>query len=176
MGVPASQINKDGSTSPNPAQREAFQLISRFSAIMSQVKPKENKPPIAGMPELSPRQLVVLSHIVMLAPTSVSDLANYMNVSLATASQAVTNLAQLGFVTRSEDPEDHRRTMIQLSDTKGNQAALALTGLLQPVNTAIGQLGEQKFHRLLNALDELIELVEQECARKRAATATNPVS
>ena len=129
---------------------------------MTYLKQQGLREPFDSLPELSPRQLMALSHVVILEPISVSDLATRLSISLATASQMVTQLAQAGFLTRREDPSDHRRTLVSLSETKGSFAAEVLGELFAPMDRAIANLGEEHFTQLLAYLDQLLTYLHSE--------------
>ena len=141
---------------------KSFALLTRLSGIVTYLKSQGLHDQFDTPQDLSPRQMMALSHVVLFEPISVSDLAAKLSVSLATASQMVSQLAQSGFVTRSEDPTDHRRTLISLTETTGSVAAQVLSRLFAPMERAIESLGDAKFYQLLNNLDELLARVRTE--------------
>lgn len=154
-----------------PTERP-FALLARFSSVIRHLRRQADSKGIRADHELSPRQLMMLSHVVMLSPVSVSDLAQQMQISLATASQMLTALAQLGFVERHEDPTDHRRTLITLSPTHGSAAAGKLREAMQPLDAAITAVGEEAFAQMLTTLDAIIarladhedqDIVDKDC-------------
>ena len=151
-----------------PTERP-FALLARFSAVVRHLRHQADSKGIRGEHDLSPRQLMMLSHVVMLAPVSVSDLAQQMQISLATASQMLTGLAQAGFVERREDPADHRRTLITLSP-HGTAAAEKLREAMLPLDEAISVVGDESFAHLLSTLDAIVarlsELEETDGADK----------
>jgi DNA-binding MarR family transcriptional regulator len=62
--------------------------------------------------ELSMGQLKALMIVATRQPTNVSALADALALSKPTASILVDRLVQLGFVARTEDPDDRRRTLV----------------------------------------------------------------
>lgn len=114
------------------------------------------------MEGMSPRLVVALSHIVIFAPISVSELAIRLNVSLATASQTVSQLTNAGFVERNEDPVDHRRTLVNLSKDKGSQTEQYLLQKLGPLEKSIHLMGAKNFSTLCLLLDNIIAGLESQ--------------
>ena len=143
-----------GEQGETPTERP-FALLARFSAVVRHLRRQADSKGIRSEPELSPRQLMMLSHVAMLSPVSVSDLAQQMQISLATASQMLTSLAQAGFVERHEDPADHRRTLINLSP-HGTAAAEKLREAMLPLDEAIAAVGDESFAHLLATLDMIV--------------------
>ncbi len=166
-GLPQERRGQGGVSTERP-----FALLARFSSVIRHLRRHADSRGLRSEHELSPRQLMMLSHVVMLSPVSVSDLAQQMQISLATASQMLTSLAQLGFVERHEDPTDHRRTLITLSPTHGSAAAGKLREAMQPLDAAITAVGEEAFAQMLTTLDAIIarladhedqDIVDKDC-------------
>jgi DNA-binding MarR family transcriptional regulator len=65
--------------------------------------------------DLSMPQSIALTQIAQAGPLSVSSLQQRMQRSQATTSHLATQLELRGLVTRSSDPADARRTLLQLS-------------------------------------------------------------
>lgn len=65
--------------------------------------------------ELTMAQLKALFVLATAAPVSVSALAQKLDVHLSAASHIADRLVQLGLAERYEDPDDRRRTFVQLS-------------------------------------------------------------
>ncbi len=145
----------------NESANMPFALVSRISSIVRSLKEGHTKSTCDPIDGLSPRLVVALSHVVIFQPISVSDLALRLNVSLATASQTVSQLSTLDFVQRKEDPVDHRRTLVSLSPTKGTQAAAHLHEKLGPIADAINEMGVENFELLCELLDKIIMRLER---------------
>jgi DNA-binding MarR family transcriptional regulator len=71
---------------------------------------------------------------------SVSTLAGRLGVSLATASQVVTDLEASDLVERAEDPTDRRRTLLRVADTHRDLADALLDTRLRPVQRALDRM------------------------------------
>jgi DNA-binding MarR family transcriptional regulator len=106
----------------------------------------------------APRHVAALMQVVADEGMSVSTLAGQLGVSLATASQVVTDLEASGLVERFEDPTDRRRTLIRVGDSHRALADALLETRLRPVQRALDQMrpADQK------ALVRGLELIAQE--------------
>jgi DNA-binding MarR family transcriptional regulator len=89
---------------------------------------------------------------------SVTTLSGRLGISLATASQVVTDLETTGLVERIEDPTDRRRTLVQVADAHRELADALLDTRLRPVQRALDRMkpGEQR------AVVKGLELIAEE--------------
>jgi DNA-binding MarR family transcriptional regulator len=76
-------------------------------------------------------------------PITVSDLAKRLGLLLSTTSTIVGQLSRAGLLTRTEDDEDRRRTIVQLHDDYGTAIAEWLEVAMAPVREALQQLSPQ---------------------------------
>jgi DNA-binding MarR family transcriptional regulator len=106
----------------------------------------------------APRHVAALMQVVADEGMSVSTLAARLEVSLATASQLVTDLEEKGLVERFADPADRRRTLLRVAETHRPLADSLLDTRLRPVQRALDRMrpGEQR------ALVRGLELVAEE--------------
>jgi DNA-binding MarR family transcriptional regulator len=88
----------------------------------------------------APRHVAALMQVVADEGMSVSTLAARLGVSLATASQVVTDLEASGLVSRLEDPTDRRRTLVHIAETHRDLADAILDTRLRPVQRALDQM------------------------------------
>ncbi len=93
---------------------------------------------------------------------SVSEISNRLGVNLATASVSVTQLANFGIVERKEDPEDHRRTIVSISEAYLKIASDINAEKVVPMRRALGEMGEERSNLLLELLVELEQKVKQQ--------------
>jgi DNA-binding MarR family transcriptional regulator len=103
----------------------------------------------------APRHVAALMQVVADERMSVSTLAARLGVSLATASQVVTDLEARGLVERIEDPTDRRRTLVQIAETHRALADTLLDTRFRPVQRALDRMrpAEQRaFQRGLELL------------------------
>jgi DNA-binding MarR family transcriptional regulator len=105
----------------------------------------------------APRHIAALMHVVADEGMSVSTLAERLSVSLATASQIVTDLESRELVERVEDPTDRRRTLIGVCERHRELTDALLETRLKPVQRALDRMkpAEQRaLARGLQILDE----------------------
>ncbi|HTW21120.1 MAG TPA: MarR family transcriptional regulator [Mycobacteriales bacterium] len=105
----------------------------------------------------APRHVAALMQVVADERMSVSTLAARLGVSLATASQVVTDLESAGLVERVADPSDRRRTLVQVADTHRKLADLLLDTRLRPVQRALDRMRPGEQRALLHGLELLAE-------------------
>lgn len=107
-----------------------------------------------------PRQVAALFQLVGERPLSVGDLAARMQISLATASQLVGELADLGLVDRVEDPADRRRTLVEVTSDHRSLVQAVLETRLRPLDTALSRLTEEERAGLSVGLQRLAAELE----------------
>jgi DNA-binding MarR family transcriptional regulator len=88
----------------------------------------------------APRHVAALMQVVADEGMSVSTLAARLGVSLATASQVVTDLEAADLVERVDDPADRRRTLVRVSDAHRDLADALLDTRLRPVQRALDRM------------------------------------
>ena len=90
-------------------------------------------------PQLAPAQMAVLYRL-SLAPSTISELARHMGVSLPSVSKSIDILTIRGWAARSSGPVDRRQTVVRL------------TAAGRRVNTAMRTHAEQHMAELLERL------------------------
>jgi DNA-binding MarR family transcriptional regulator len=91
---------------------------------------------------------------------SVSTLAERLGVSLATASQVVTDLETGGLVQRVEDPADRRRTLVTVTDTHRVLAQTILDTRLRPVQRALDRMKPAEQRAVVRGLQLIADELE----------------
>jgi DNA-binding MarR family transcriptional regulator len=105
----------------------------------------------------APRHLAALMQIVADEGMSISTLAARLGVSLATASQVVTDLEAGALVERGEDPTDRRRTLVRVADTHRSFAAALLDTRLRPIQRALDRMRPAEQRALIRGLMVMAE-------------------
>lgn len=93
----------------------ARRLLNDYPRIFFACHTRHVRDPEGGR-ELSRNQASILSHLDEVEPTSVSELAEHMGVTLSTMSLSVKRLVRQGYVERSPDPADGRVVQLRLTD------------------------------------------------------------
>ena len=78
------------------SQDAVFALLSRLSRIVRVLRESNIKDLISEVADPSPRHMIVIAHIATSDGISVSDIASRMSISLAAASQLVSQMANAG--------------------------------------------------------------------------------
>lgn len=79
---------------------------------------------------LSARDAELLVHLDRRAATTVSEMAEHMDLARSTVSEALTRLESLGYVCKAEPGADRRRVGVTLSET--GVAAVRASSVLEP--------------------------------------------
>jgi DNA-binding MarR family transcriptional regulator len=109
----------------------------------------------------APRHIAALMQVVADEGMSVSTLATRLGISLATASQVVTDLEGAGLVERFEDPTDRRRTLIQVTETHRSLAQSILDTRLRPVQRALDRMKPAEQRAVVRGLQLIAEELEE---------------
>ncbi|HTR71215.1 MAG TPA: MarR family transcriptional regulator [Mycobacteriales bacterium] len=109
----------------------------------------------AGAP--APRHIAALMQIVADERMSVTTLSARLGVSLATASQVVTDLEDAELVERVEDPSDRRRTLVQIAESRRAFADAVLDTRLRPVQRALDRMRPAERRALVRGLELVAE-------------------
>jgi DNA-binding MarR family transcriptional regulator len=136
-----------------------------LSALRTVVKRLERRPvPVDPNAEAAwtqahpaPRHVAALMQIVADEGMSVSTLASRLGVSLATASQVVTDLEASGLVERIDDPTDRRRTLVQVGESHRGLADALLETRLRPVQRALDRMRPAEQRALVRGLELIAE-------------------
>jgi DNA-binding MarR family transcriptional regulator len=105
----------------------------------------------------APRHIAALMHVVADEGLSVSTLADRLSVSLATASQIVTDLESRELVERVEDPTDRRRTLVGVCERHRDLTDALLETRLRPVQRALDRMKPSEQRAMLRGLAILEE-------------------
>lgn len=134
----------------------AVRLLSAVGELMRVLKPHlEEFTELKPGSHLAPRHRQCLMHLAIRGATSVSEIARFLGSSLASTSQTVSHLADLGYVKREEDPEDHRRTLVRLSGRFEKISKSLINTRLGPLEESITELDTEEFESTLNSFSRL---------------------
>ena len=132
-----------------------------FIALGAVVKRLKNRPlpdhaSLQGIP-FAPRHFSTLLQIAQDAPVGMSELAERMNVSLATMSQVVTDLDEWGLVERTTDSADRRRTLVSVAAAHLPTIRAIFDQRLRPLDRALRRLEPDERGVLIRGLLVLSE-------------------
>jgi DNA-binding MarR family transcriptional regulator len=102
-------------------------------------------------------QMSALFFLSRRSSCGVTELGEHLGVSNAAASQLIERLVQLGFLARSEDPQDRRGKHIALTHAGESLLESAVQARLVWTEQLIAALSETEAHQVAAALQTLIE-------------------
>ena len=124
----------------------AADLLAALRTVVKRLERTQIAPPDAARESAwrdappAPRHIAALMQVVADEGMSVTTLAGQLGVSLATASQVVTDLDNAGLIERYEDPTDRRRTLIKITESHRSRAEAILDTRLRPVQRALDRM------------------------------------
>jgi DNA-binding MarR family transcriptional regulator len=125
---------------------------------------------VSGDPPLGRRHVGVLSHIGAEGAQTVSEIAETVGLSLPAVSKLTRDLEDHGLVERREDPDDRRRTLVDLEPATAKRVKAWLAGRDEPLEKALAALDETERTAFLKGLaalgDALME--ESRCGSQRS--------
>ncbi|HVW80170.1 MAG TPA: MarR family transcriptional regulator [Mycobacteriales bacterium] len=151
----------------SPPSATAADLLSALRTVMKRLERTQIKPPDPAREAAwrdappAPRHIAALMQIVSDEGMSVTTLATRLGISLATASQVVTDLDNGGLVERYPDPTDRRRTLIKISDTHRGLAQTILDTRLRPVQRALDRMRPAEQRAVVRGLQLLADELEE---------------
>ena len=120
--------------------------------------------PALGARRLGRRHAGLLMHIGTEGPVTVSELAASLGISLPAASTLTRELEEEGLVERSEDPEDRRRTVVEVADSTREAIHEWLARRDRPLEQALAALDEPEREAFLKGLRALADALMEESA------------
>lgn len=148
---------------PVPTGPELAEAMRLLGQVFRGFKRNAGGPPPAALVKafergaLGPRHMPVLMTVTVEGPLSVSELAERVGLTLATTSLLVGELDREGFVERSEDDRDRRRTLVATKSRYRRQLAVWAKKRREPMRRALGRMTPDERAALLRAwrmLDE----------------------
>jgi DNA-binding MarR family transcriptional regulator len=138
----------------------ALEVLTRVLPEVTNALKKAGPATLPGLPStkvLAPRYIPVLAHLLEAGPMSVSELAGRLGLALNTTSLLASQLTDLGLVARREDPDDRRRTLVDLADDRRAAVADWLGRRADPMRRALERMSGPQRKALCQALDLLAD-------------------
>ena len=114
-----------------------------------------------GKPHLSLSQLRVLYFLRRRSRASLSEVADYLDVTRPTMSAMVERLVQRGLVDRISDPAERRRIILTLTPTGEAEMERVYDATLQTVADRLEGLSEVQLQQVRAGLDILSSIFEE---------------
>ena len=94
--------------------RDVRDLLDAYPRIYFACHTRHVRDPQTGA-ALSAHQASILDHLDEVDPTTMTELAGHMGVTIATMSLAIDRLEQKRYVRRAKDPRDGRRVLLRIT-------------------------------------------------------------
>ena len=111
-----------------------------------------------GQPNFSLSQLRVLYFLNRKPQSSLSEVADYLDVTRPTMSAMIERLVQRGFVQRVDDPQERRRVILTLTHNGTAELEKVYGATLASVAGHLEGLSEEQLHQLMAGLSVLERL------------------
>ena len=108
----------------------------------------------------APRHVIALLQVASEERLGMSDLADRLSVSLATASQVASDLADWGLIVRLTDDVDRRRTYVAVAPQHQATIRALLDSRLRPLERALLRLEPDERTALVRGLTVLAEEID----------------
>ncbi|MET3806292.1 DNA-binding MarR family transcriptional regulator [Nakamurella sp. UYEF19] len=133
--VPTASVEAEGETLQE-CLRKLVQLLPQVTRGLR----RRHVPMGVQEAKLGPRHGVALSLLSEHGPLTVGRLASELGLTLPTVSGIIADVEQAGFVERSADPEDRRRTIVTLLPQHDKALSTWLDGATAPMARALDKL------------------------------------
>lgn len=151
---------------PTAAAPATTELFLALGAVVKRLRRNPLPAPegwtaaIQGMSP-APRHISALVQIATDGPIGMSELAERLSVSLATASQVVSELADWKLVERSTDDADRRRTFVTVAPAHQRTIRALLESRLKPLDRCLQRLEPAERTAFLRGLTVLSEELDR---------------
>ena len=105
-----------------------------------------------GKPRLSLSQLRILYFLDHHPQSSLSEVAEYLDVTRPTMSGAIERLVKQGFVTRTGDPIERRRILLSLTSAGGKYQQQVYQSLLDRIGQKLNSLSDEDTSKIMAGL------------------------
>ena len=154
--------------------QESVELFIALGAVFKRLKSRPAVPQsdaLNGIP-FAPRHIATLLQIGQDESVGMSELAERMQVSLATVSQVVSDLEDWGLVERSTDPEDRRRTRVRITAEHRPAIQSIFEQRLRPLSRCLRRLEPDERAALVRGLTVLTEELDRAASEKPISAAS----
>jgi DNA-binding MarR family transcriptional regulator len=144
----AAASGDEGHESLQDCRRKLVQLLPQVTRGIR----RSQTPPTAAGAKLGPRHGAALSLLDENGALTVGALAARLGLTLPTTSGIVADVEKAGFVLRTPDPTDRRRTIVSLVPQQNAALGVWLDGATAPMVRALDKLSPDERTALLKAM------------------------
>ncbi|MEP7026866.1 MAG: MarR family transcriptional regulator [Actinomycetota bacterium] len=131
-----------------------LRLMRLFPRVIREMRRHQNRTTPSTVVPLGPRHVAALEQLRD-GPLTVGDLAGRLGLTLSTVSGILAELDLAGFVERSPDKTDRRRTIVAIAPGQRPAAEEWLDGAAAPLARVLARLGADERAAFLKAMDML---------------------
>ncbi len=131
----------------SPVQEDLTTFVMLFWPTIRRMK--SIGPPPADLREmfesagLGPRHISTIVTLALTGPLGVTELSEHLGLQLSTTSTMVGELSRAGLLSRTEDEQDRRRTIVGLAEGYTSDLPAWLDTAFAPVRAALERLSPQ---------------------------------
>lgn len=122
--------------------------------------------------ELGSVGFIALAAVWRLGPARVSDIAADLHIDLSVASRQLASLASAGYVARTQDPDDKRAQLVELTPTGREVLRGTHERMVAQLHHALEGWGDSEVSALAGAIARLIDGFQPDVAASAARNAT----
>jgi DNA-binding MarR family transcriptional regulator len=131
-------------------------MVQLLPRVMRGMRRRPEEPVVLDGVPLGPRHGSALS-LLQESESTVGALASALDLNLATVSGLVADLERVGFVERSTDPADRRRTIVRITPCSEALVGAWLEGATAPIMRALQRLNPEERSIFITAMGYLEE-------------------
>lgn len=148
-------------------EEREIEILACHKALMHSLK--SVAPSVWANVDLSIAQVRTLSCLANGGPMVIGHLAHQLGIGVSTGGHLVDKLVQSGLVERTEDPEDRRRTLAQLTPAGEELCARLFDHMGMQMPNLIREMSEEDQAALLQGLRALVYVIEKKLQEKAQA-------
>jgi DNA-binding MarR family transcriptional regulator len=142
---------------PTAGRDETFadclrKLVQLFPQVSRGLRRRQLPAAAVDDAALGPRHSAALSLLRERGPMSVGRIASELGLTLATVSGIITDAERAGFVERSPDPGDRRRTIVSLVSTQSAAVNSWIDGASAPMRRVLDRLSPDERASFVKAM------------------------
>ena len=145
-------VTEEAGTSGHSAM--CARLMRVFPRVVREMRRYQDQTTPRTAAPLGPRHVAALEQLRD-GPLSVGALATRLGLTLSTVSGVLADLDRAGFVERTADRADRRRTIVQITPEARIAVQQWLDGAAAPLARVLGRLGTDERAAFLKAMDML---------------------
>jgi DNA-binding MarR family transcriptional regulator len=140
-----------------PENQLAATVLHKFLLIYRHLRQYHRQMDSFGV---RPRHAAVLRFLAAHGPATVGDIQSYLYTSPSTTSNIISQLEELGQVTRTRSPDDNRVVIVTITDAGQDIAIRTPVGGIGLLRQRLGSLSDERLRQMDESLAEIMRLME----------------